>query len=82
MGKWVGSGFLYGNTQKIIRCCKDCKPPKRRPACHDSCPDYLAEKNKMQEIKNAENVDKQIKDYHSEMIDKRLKRLENSMKNR
>jgi hypothetical protein len=24
--------------------CKDCKPPKRYPGCHDHCPEYLAEK--------------------------------------
>lgn len=23
-------------------CCHDCKPPKRKPACHDTCPDYKA----------------------------------------
>jgi hypothetical protein len=24
--------------------CKDCKPPKRYPGCHDHCPEYLAQK--------------------------------------
>lgn len=32
----------------IIKCCKDCK--QRYRACHDTCPEYLAEKHKNDEI--------------------------------
>lgn len=28
----------------IIRCCRDCKPPKRSAECHATCPEYAAEK--------------------------------------
>jgi len=27
-----------------IKCCKNCKPPKRRIGCHANCPDYLGER--------------------------------------
>lgn len=27
-----------------IKCCKDCKPPKRYPGCSDHCEDYKKEK--------------------------------------
>lgn len=28
----------------IIKCCKDCIPPKRHLGCHSNCPEYLKEK--------------------------------------
>ena len=27
-----------------IKCCKNCVPPKRHLACHDTCEEYRAEK--------------------------------------
>ena len=27
-----------------INSCKECKPPKRYPGCHDHCQEYLAQK--------------------------------------
>ena len=27
-----------------IDCCKDCVPPKRHPACHDTCEEYKKQK--------------------------------------
>lgn len=27
-----------------IKCCIPCKPPKRRPACHDTCKEYIDER--------------------------------------
>ena len=34
-----------------IYSCKDCVAPKRRPGCHGSCPDYLAEKAEHDRLK-------------------------------
>lgn len=28
----------------VIKCCKDCKPPKRYIGCHSDCIDYIMEK--------------------------------------
>ena len=27
-----------------IKCCRECKPPKRSAECHATCPEYAAEK--------------------------------------
>ena len=34
----------YGGDRNPIKCCKNCKPPKRHLACHDICEEYLEEK--------------------------------------
>ena len=34
----------YGGDRDPIKCCKNCKPPKRHLACHDTCEEYLEEK--------------------------------------
>lgn len=49
----------------MIECCHHCKPPKRKPGCHDHCPEYKAERavydekmekaNQRQRLKNAIN---------------------------
>lgn len=31
-------------VRSTIKCCKKCVPPKRHAACHDSCPEYQAER--------------------------------------
>lgn len=36
-----------------IECCRDCAPPKRRPGCHGSCPEYRMERAEL-DRKNAE----------------------------
>ena len=39
--------------------CKDCKPPKRYPGCHDHCPEYLAQKSEHDQRKAAEDKKRQ-----------------------
>lgn len=36
-----------------IECCRYCTPPKRRPGCHGSCPEYRMERAEL-DRKNAE----------------------------
>lgn len=36
-----------------IECCRDCAPPKRRPGCHGSCPEYRMERAELDK-RNAE----------------------------
>jgi hypothetical protein len=31
-----------------IHCCKDCIPPKRHTACHDTCEEYKKEKAELE----------------------------------
>lgn len=35
----------------IIKCCLGCKPPKRNPYCHSTCPEYLEQKAEYDERK-------------------------------
>ena len=34
-------------------CCKECVPPKRHPGCHGKCPEYQAEKEEREKLKEA-----------------------------
>jgi hypothetical protein len=43
-----------------IVCCKDCKPPKRFPGCHDHCPEYLAQKAEHDRIKAEHDLKRNI----------------------
>ena len=36
----------WRTERKIIKCCIDCKPPKRYPGCGDKCKEYKEEKAK------------------------------------
>lgn len=38
----------------IIRCCKDCIPPKRHIGCHADCKEYIKEKAQLEEDKKKE----------------------------
>lgn len=29
---------------KLFECCENCKPPKRHPTCHDTCPEFAIDK--------------------------------------
>lgn len=58
--------------------CKECKPPKRYPGCHDHCEEGLAwdekvkeEKEKIRKIKNKEKL---IGEYKIEMRVKAFKK--------
>jgi hypothetical protein len=37
----------------MIRCCKDCKAPKRHPGCHATCPEYIEQKEKHEQDRQA-----------------------------
>lgn len=41
--------------------CKDCTAPKRHPGCHDKCPEYLEQRAKHDEIKEAERKWKEVR---------------------
>ena len=41
----------YGGDRDPIKCCKNCIPPKRHLACHDTCEEYLGEKAKYEHEK-------------------------------
>ena len=36
----------WRNNRHVIKCCKDCKPPKRYPGCGGKCKEYQEEKAK------------------------------------
>ena len=38
----------------MIQCCKNCVAPKRHTACWGHCPEYLAEKEKHDALKEQE----------------------------
>lgn len=39
----------------VIRCCRDCKPPKRNGYCHTYCEEYKAEKAAYEEKRQEAN---------------------------
>jgi len=57
-------------------CCLHCR--KRRPACHDSCPEYLegkqAQRDTKEKISRAKMADKLKRDYIHEHYGKEKKR--------
>lgn len=38
----------------VIKCCNGCVAPKRHRACWDHCPEYLAESEERNRLKEAE----------------------------
>ena len=48
---------------RLFDCCKNCKPPKRRPSCHGTCPEYLADRAKYDELVEAERKQKSNDSY-------------------
>lgn len=59
--------YYWKNERRVIKCCKDCKPPKRKPGCGDHCPEYKAEKAQLKADKEREKEIRRsrplIKDY-------------------
>ncbi|WP_407399617.1 hypothetical protein [Treponema sp.] len=41
-----------------IRCCQYCEAPKRHVGCHVDCPEYLAEKQRMEELKQKIKIER------------------------
>lgn len=62
----------------IIKCCQHCVPPKRYPGCHDSCPDYAAQKAEHERLKAADaekrKTNNNIYSQRADNITKTLKR--------
>lgn len=65
--------------------CRRCKPPKRKPGCHDHCPDYLIPKAAYDEKRKQARLDKvswsyinkniaDSKDAHNKFVKNGLKR--------
>lgn len=46
---------------QMISCCRDCVAPKRHPGCHDKCPEYLEQRARYDELKDAENKRRELK---------------------
>ena len=51
----------------FIKCCKDCKPPRRKVGCHATCKDYIDEKaeidNNKEELKKQKCINKDANDF-------------------
>ena len=43
-----------------IKSCFGCEPPKRNPTCHDSCPEYIAEKEQDEKEKEKERIKRKV----------------------
>lgn len=41
--------------------CKNCTAPKRHPGCHGSCPEYLEQRAKYDEVKETERKWKEVR---------------------
>lgn len=42
---------------KLFTCCHKCKPPKRGPTCHSTCPEYLRDKAENERLKQIDKRD-------------------------
>lgn len=45
--------------------CKDCAAPDRRPGCHDTCEYYLKERERYEDAKKQEELEKKQRTYVS-----------------
>ena len=54
-----------------IKCCKNCVAPKRKPGCHDHCPEYLAEKAQEEQKKAQDNLKRKVSsDIYNQRADR------------
>lgn len=44
----------------MISCCKDCKPPKRTPYCHATCPEYRQQAQEHQRLMEQVHKERQV----------------------
>ena len=44
----------------MISCCKDCKPPKRTPYCHATCPEYQQQAQEHQRLMEQVHKERQL----------------------
>lgn len=50
-----------------IQCCHYCKPPKRHLACHDTCPEYAADRAKLEAEKAAKRREMDVRNFNYEI---------------
>lgn len=59
---------------KSFKCCKECKPPKRCPGCHDTCKEYQEIKalneNEKEKICKAKSLEIDYLDSHIAALEK------------
>lgn len=67
------------HSESTIKCCYKCVPPKRHLGCHETCEEYLKEKEewnkKKEEITKIKTRDRYFKARRSEEKDISLKKL-------
>lgn len=44
----------------MIKCCRDCVPPKRHSRCWSTCPEYIKEKAQEDERREAERIRREV----------------------
>lgn len=44
-----------------MNCCHGCVAPKRKPGCHDHCPEYIAERVEYDRLKAVEDLRNAVK---------------------
>ena len=44
--------------------CHKCKPPKRKPGCHSTCPDYKRNKAKYDEFTEKDKLRRELDQYN------------------
>lgn len=58
----------------MFESCKSCVPPKRKPGCHDKCPDYIKDKKEHDEFKKKiwekKKIEKELSEYKKEAVNK------------
>jgi hypothetical protein len=65
----------------MFSACRNCVAPKRHPGCHDSCPEYRAERAEYDERKaihdRKHGIDKAIYEERTKKVTARMKRRKN-----
>ena len=61
----------------VIKCCNGCVAPKRHRACWDHCPEYLAESEERNRLKEAEyrkrRIDNDIYQQRADRVTKAIR---------
>jgi hypothetical protein len=66
---------------KFFNSCYNCKPPKRYPGCHATCPDYAKDKADYENMKAIVDYEKKMDDaVHTPGFYRTLKRKRNKEK--
>lgn len=53
---------------RLFECCHKCKPPKRSPTCHGSCPEYLADRARLNELNVEDRKDRRNWQYTIDLV--------------